>query len=111
MGLGGICGSYLGARLERHVPEAALRRTLGAVCLLLPPLFGPGGGHRLELAWRTTAVEPRRSSSDRRAQPPATTTRAGRLTRMARRIWSPAPRRPPRTESPSARLGLGHLIV
>ena len=33
MGVGGICGSYLGARLQPRIPEAALRRLLGLICL------------------------------------------------------------------------------
>jgi uncharacterized protein len=35
MGVGGLCGSYIGARLQRRIPEAALRRLLGIVCMLL----------------------------------------------------------------------------
>ena len=35
MGVGGVCGSYLGARLQRRLPETALRRLLGIVCLAL----------------------------------------------------------------------------
>jgi hypothetical protein len=34
MSVGGLCGSYLGARLQGRVPEAALRRLLGVVCLV-----------------------------------------------------------------------------
>ena len=35
MGVGGICGSYLGARLQPRVPEGTLRRLLGLLCLAL----------------------------------------------------------------------------
>jgi uncharacterized membrane protein YfcA len=31
LGAGGFAGSYLGARLQRHVPELALRRLLGVI--------------------------------------------------------------------------------
>ena len=33
MGIGGICGSYLGARFQHRVPESVLRRLLGVICL------------------------------------------------------------------------------
>jgi len=35
LGAGGFAGSYLGARLQRHVPEAGLRRLLGLVACLV----------------------------------------------------------------------------
>jgi uncharacterized membrane protein YfcA len=35
MGAGGLGGSYLGARLQRHISETALRRLLGVICLAL----------------------------------------------------------------------------
>jgi uncharacterized membrane protein YfcA len=35
MGLGGFLGSYAGARLQRHLPEASLRRLLGLVACLV----------------------------------------------------------------------------
>ncbi|MEU4624124.1 sulfite exporter TauE/SafE family protein [Actinoplanes sp. NPDC023801] len=34
-GLGGLIGGYLGARLQRHIPEAALRFLLGALAVAL----------------------------------------------------------------------------
>jgi uncharacterized membrane protein YfcA len=34
-GLGGLVGGYLGARLQRHIPEAALRFLLGALAIAL----------------------------------------------------------------------------
>jgi uncharacterized membrane protein YfcA len=40
MGIGGLCGGYIGAHLQPRVPEAALRRLLGAVCLLLAVRYG-----------------------------------------------------------------------
>jgi uncharacterized protein len=40
MGVGGICGSYLGARLQPRVPEALLRRLLGVICVLLAVRYG-----------------------------------------------------------------------
>jgi uncharacterized membrane protein YfcA len=43
MGLGGIRGSYLGARRQRRVPEEALRRLLGMVCLLLAARYAVQG--------------------------------------------------------------------
>lgn len=43
MGVGGICGSYLGARLQHRVPEAALRRLLGVICLLLAARYAIEG--------------------------------------------------------------------
>ena len=43
MGIGGVCDSYLGARLQRRVPEAALRRLLGVVCLLLAVRYATQG--------------------------------------------------------------------
>lgn len=43
MGVGGICGSYLGARLQRRLPEAALRRLLGIVCLALAVRYAVQG--------------------------------------------------------------------
>ena len=63
MGLGGICGSYLGARLQRHLPEVALRRLLGVVCVLLAvryALHGVGVG----AIRRSVAPRPFGSSSD-----------------------------------------------
>ena len=47
MGVGGIGGSYLGARLQPRIPEAALRRLLGLICLGLAvryALQGLGAG-------------------------------------------------------------------
>jgi uncharacterized membrane protein YfcA len=38
LGAGGFAGSYLGARLQRHLPERTLRRLLGVVPVLLDPL-------------------------------------------------------------------------
>jgi uncharacterized membrane protein YfcA len=35
LGIGGFCGSYLGARLQRHLPETALRRLLGVIACLV----------------------------------------------------------------------------
>jgi uncharacterized membrane protein YfcA len=35
LGAGGFLGSYLGARLQRRVPEAALRRLLGLIACLV----------------------------------------------------------------------------
>jgi uncharacterized membrane protein YfcA len=35
LGAGGFAGSYLGARLQRHVPEVGLRRLLGLVACLV----------------------------------------------------------------------------
>lgn len=43
MGLGGVCGSYLGARAQRRIPEAGLRRLLGGVCLLLAARYALQG--------------------------------------------------------------------
>jgi len=44
MGLGGICGSYLGARFQRRLPELALRRLLGVVCLALAVRYAVSAG-------------------------------------------------------------------
>ncbi len=35
IGAGGFLGSYLGARLQRHIPEASLRRLLGLIACLI----------------------------------------------------------------------------
>jgi hypothetical protein len=35
MGLGGFAGSYAGARLQSHLPEASLRRLLGLIACLV----------------------------------------------------------------------------
>ena len=35
LGAGGFAGSYLGARLQRHLPERALRRLLGVIACLV----------------------------------------------------------------------------
>ena len=35
LGAGGFCGSYCGARLQRHLPERALRRLLGLIACLV----------------------------------------------------------------------------
>lgn len=35
LGAGGFAGSYAGARLQRHLPEAALRRLLGVIACLI----------------------------------------------------------------------------
>jgi uncharacterized membrane protein YfcA len=35
IGAGGFIGSYLGARLQRHIPEASLRRLLGLIACLI----------------------------------------------------------------------------
>ena len=43
MGVGGACGSYIGARIQRHLPEASLRRLLGVVCMLLAVRYGIQG--------------------------------------------------------------------
>ena len=43
MGVGGICGSYLGARLQPRIPEAALRRLLGLICLGLAARYALQG--------------------------------------------------------------------
>ena len=43
MGLGGVGGSYLGARLQRRVPEVALRRLLGFICLALAARYAVQG--------------------------------------------------------------------
>jgi len=47
MGAGGLAGSYLGARLQRRIPEAGLRRLLGAICVALAARYvlqGLGAG-------------------------------------------------------------------
>jgi uncharacterized protein len=36
LGAGGFAGSYLGARLQRHIPEASIRRLLGLIACLIP---------------------------------------------------------------------------
>lgn len=38
-GLGGLCGGYLGARLQPHLPETALRLLLGALAIALGTLY------------------------------------------------------------------------
>ncbi|MEU4157525.1 sulfite exporter TauE/SafE family protein [Actinoplanes sp. NPDC026670] len=38
-GLGGLIGGYLGARLQRHLPEAALRFLLGALAITLAVVY------------------------------------------------------------------------
>jgi uncharacterized membrane protein YfcA len=43
MGAGGLCGSYLGARLQSRVPEALLRRLLGVLCVGLAVRYGLQG--------------------------------------------------------------------
>jgi uncharacterized membrane protein YfcA len=43
MGLGGLGGSYVGARLQPHVPEQHLRRLLGLLCMLLGLRYGSEG--------------------------------------------------------------------
>lgn len=43
MGIGGLAGGYVGARLQPRVPETALRRLLGAVCLLLAARYALQG--------------------------------------------------------------------
>ena len=35
MGIGGLAGAYLGARLQARLPEALLRRGLGVLALAL----------------------------------------------------------------------------
>ena len=35
LGVGGLAGSYVGARLQPHVPEVALRRLLGVLAVLV----------------------------------------------------------------------------
>jgi uncharacterized membrane protein YfcA len=35
IGAGGFLGSYLGARLQRHIPEASLRGLLGLIACLI----------------------------------------------------------------------------
>ncbi len=35
LGAGGFAGSYAGARLQRHLPETALRRLLGSIACLV----------------------------------------------------------------------------
>jgi Sulfite exporter TauE/SafE len=35
LGAGGFAGSYLGARLQRHLPERTLRRLLGLIACLV----------------------------------------------------------------------------
>lgn len=46
LGAGGFAGSYLGARLQRHLPEVALRRLLGLVaCLIAARYLQDGLGH------------------------------------------------------------------
>jgi uncharacterized membrane protein YfcA len=35
LGAGGFTGSYLGARLQRHLPERSLRRLLGVIACLV----------------------------------------------------------------------------
>ena len=35
LGAGGFAGSYLGARLQRHLPERSLRRLLGVIACLV----------------------------------------------------------------------------
>jgi uncharacterized membrane protein YfcA len=35
LGAGGFLGSYLGARLQRHLPERSLRRLLGLIACLV----------------------------------------------------------------------------
>jgi uncharacterized protein len=44
MGAGGMCGSYLGARLQHRVSELGLRRLLGTVCLALALRYGLQAG-------------------------------------------------------------------
>ena len=65
MGLGGFLGSYKGARLQRHIPEASLRRLLGLIACLVavryrqtaiqdPPSRAPAPATRIAssgLAW------------------------------------------------------------
>jgi uncharacterized membrane protein YfcA len=38
-GLGGLCGGYLGARLQPRMPETALRLLLGALAVGLASLY------------------------------------------------------------------------
>jgi uncharacterized membrane protein YfcA len=46
IGAGGFAGSYCGARLQRHVPEASLRRLLGLVaCVIAARYTQVGIGH------------------------------------------------------------------
>jgi hypothetical protein len=35
LGAGGFAGSYLGARIQRHLPERTLRRLLGVIACLV----------------------------------------------------------------------------
>jgi uncharacterized membrane protein YfcA len=57
LGAGGFAGSYLGARLQRHVPEAGLRRLLGLVaCLLAARYLQEATRHVAERPAAATAV-------------------------------------------------------
>jgi uncharacterized protein len=38
-GLGGICGGYIGARVQPHVPERVLRLMLGAVAIAIAAMY------------------------------------------------------------------------
>ena len=48
LGAGGFAGSYLGARLQRHLPERSLRRLLGLIACLVAARYI----QRVQVHWR-----------------------------------------------------------
>ena len=46
IGIGGFAGSYLGARLQRRLPENAIRRLLGLIACLVAARYAQQAAHR-----------------------------------------------------------------
>jgi uncharacterized protein len=61
LGAGGFAGSYLGARLQRHLPERSLRKLLGAIACLVALRYIQQG---------ITAHHPSPSAAHRVVRPP-----------------------------------------
>jgi uncharacterized membrane protein YfcA len=46
LGAGGFAGSYLGARLQRHLPEASIRRLLGVIACVIAARYAQQGAQQ-----------------------------------------------------------------
>jgi uncharacterized membrane protein YfcA len=57
IGVGGFAGSYLGARLQRRLPEVAIRRLLGLIAVLIAARYvqAPADNRTAAVPTRVTA--------------------------------------------------------
>jgi uncharacterized protein len=57
LGAGGFAGSYCGARLQRHLPELALRRLLGVIACTVAARYAETALHRSPVPHATPTTQ------------------------------------------------------